>query len=145
MSDGNDGVVRLTLQLRLNDFDVLGHLNQAVYHELMEQGRIALLSSLAADSNRYVLAHVELDYRREVPAPTREVLVETSVAAYGRSSVKLSQRVLRPNGELAAEGHSVLVGWDREARGSRPLDDAEKQSLAALVERAATSAPAAGA
>jgi acyl-CoA thioester hydrolase len=142
MSDGNDGVVRLTLQLRLNDFDVLGHLNQAVYHELMEQGRIALLSSLAADSNRYVLAHVELDYRREVPAPTREVIVETSVAGHGRSSVRLAQRVLRPDGELAAEGVSVLVGWDREARGSRPLGEDETRELAALAARAAEAAPA---
>lgn len=137
MSDGNDGVVRLTLQLRLNDFDVLGHLNQAVYHELMEQGRIALLSSHGADSNEYVLAHVSLDYRREVPAPTREVVLETTVEGIGTSSLRLAQRVLRPDGELAAEGLSVLVGWDREARSSRRLTEREKQTLAA---RAAGSA-----
>jgi acyl-CoA thioester hydrolase len=136
MSDGNDGVVRLTLQLRLNDFDVLGHLNQAVYHELMEQGRIALLSSLAADSNEYVLAHVSLDYRREVPASFREVVVETTVEGVGNSSVRLAQRVLRPDGELAAEGLSVLVGWDREARSSRRLSEREKQALLARAASA---------
>lgn len=137
MTDGNDGVVRLTLQLRLNDFDLLGHLNQAVYHELMEQGRIALLTRNAADSNQYVLARVELDYRREVAAPTREVIVETTVAKVGTSSLRLAQRVLRPDGELAAEGFSVLVGWDREKRGSRKLTDGEKETLGALAEAAA--------
>lgn len=139
MSEATDGPVRLTLQLRLNDFDVLGHLNQAVYHELLEQGRIALLGSLSADSNRYVLARVELDYRREVPVALREVIVETSVEGYGRSSVRLAQRVLRPDGELAAEGSAVLVGWDRDARRSRPLGDEERASLATRVAAAPAS------
>ncbi|MDO8188864.1 acyl-CoA thioesterase [Conexibacter sp. JD483] len=133
MSDGNGSAVRVSLQLRLNDFDVLGHLNQAVYHELLEQGRIALLTQLASDSNEYVLAHVELDYRREVPVPTREVVVETSVERVGSSSVRLAQRLLRPDGEVAAEGVSVLVGWDREARSSRKLRDDEKQAYAAFA------------
>ncbi len=132
MSDGNGGALRIELQLRLNDFDVLGHLNQAVYHELLEQGRIALLTSLSSDSNEYVLAHVELDYRREVPVPTRTVVVETGVERVGTSSVRLAQRLLRPDGEIAAEGVSVLVGWDRETRSSRPLREAEKQAYAAV-------------
>jgi len=129
MSGDTDALLRITQQLRLNDFDVLGHLNQAVYHELMEQGRIALLTSLDADSNEYVLARVELDYRREVPVPTREVVVETGVERVGRSSVRLLQRIVRPDGELAAEGISVIVGWDREKRGSRALTDAERAGL----------------
>jgi acyl-CoA thioester hydrolase len=138
MSGDNDRLQRVTLQLRLNDFDVLGHLNQAVYHELLEQGRIALLTGLSADSNQYVLAHVELDYRREVPVPTREVVVESGVERVGRSSVRLLQRVVRPDGELAAEGASVLVGWDRERRSSRQLDDAERASLEARLLAAPT-------
>lgn len=133
MSDGNGGALRITQQLRLNDFDVLGHLNQAVYHELLEQGRIGLLSTLAADSNEYVLAHVELDYRREVPISMREVVVESTVERVGTSSVRLAQRLLRPDGEVAAEGVSVLVGWDRERRSSRPLRDAEKRAYAAAL------------
>lgn len=127
------GVVRHTLQLRLNDFDVLGHLNQAVYHELLEQGRIALLSTLTADSNAFVLARVELDYRREVPVPMHEVTVETGVERFGRSSVRLFQRVLRSDGVLAAEGIAVLVGWDPVARGSRALSDGEREVLAGRV------------
>lgn len=139
MNEATDGVVRLTLQLRLNDFDVLGHLNQAVYHELLEQGRIGLIAGLRADSNEFVLGRVELDYRREVPASIREVQVETSVAGYGRSSVRLAQRVLRPDGVLAAEGVAVLVGWDGAARRSRPLSDAERTALAARVVAAPAS------
>lgn len=137
MIAGPNGPLRQTLQLRLNDFDVLGHLNQAVYHELLEQGRIGLLSSVSADSNAYVLARVELDYRSEVPVPTPEVTVETGVERVGRSSVRLVQRVLRPDGTLAAEGAAVLVGWDPAARRSRPLSDAEREGLSARLSQAA--------
>lgn len=137
MSGDATGPLRQTLQLRLNDFDVLGHLNQAVYHELLEQGRIALLSSLSTDSNAFVLARVELDYRREVPASMREVTVESSVDRVGRSSVRLRQRVLRPDGELAAEGFAVLVGWDPLARASRTLSDGERAGFGGAVGAAA--------
>jgi acyl-CoA thioester hydrolase len=137
MSSDSAGLLRHTLQLRLNDFDVLGHLNQAVYHELLEQGRIALLSSVGGDSNAYVLARVELDYRREVPLPMREVVVESGVERVGRSSVRLVQRVLRSDGELAAEGAAVLVGWDPAKRGSRVLSEAERAGLTARLVGAA--------
>ncbi len=133
MSGDSDALLRTRLQLRLNDFDVLGHLNQAVYHELMEQGRIALLTGLGADSNQYVLARVELDYRREVPTAFREVVVETGVERVGRSSVRLLQRVVRPDGEVAAEGATVMVGWDAAQRSSRPLTDTERTGLNARL------------
>src|SRR5437868_13521390 len=102
MDPDTTGMLRRTLQLRLNDFDVLGHLNQAVYHELLEQGRIALMTSLGEDSNQFVLARVELDYKREVPVPMHEVVVETGVEQVGTSSLRLRQRVVRSDGVLAA-------------------------------------------
>lgn len=128
---------RLPAQLRLNDFDVLGHLNQAVYHELLELGRIDLVTGLSLDNDDFVLAHVELDYRREIAKPERSVTVETEIERVGRSSVRMRQRVVRGDGVVAAEGSSVLVGWDRAARGSRPLGDAERAALQAHAAPAA--------
>ncbi|MBB4662544.1 acyl-CoA thioesterase [Conexibacter arvalis] len=139
MSGDSDALVRVTQQLRLNDFDVLGHLNQAVYHELLEQGRIALMTALGGDSNEFVLARVELDYRREVPVAVREVVVETGVERVGRASVRLAQRIVRPDGELAAEGATVLVGWNRAERSSRALTDAERAALSARLVAAPAS------
>lgn len=144
------GPVRTAARPRWNDYDLLGHLNQAVYHELLEQGRVALLAQAGADSRRFVLARVELDYRREVAYPDRELVVETGVERIGRASVRLAQRVVRGDGEVAAEGVTVIVGWDPRARTSRPLDDSERAALARhAVDGAAAAAeagrPAAGA
>jgi acyl-CoA thioester hydrolase len=78
-----------------------------------------------------VVAHASIDYREEVTVGTREVLVETEIVAVGRSSVRLAQRILRPDGTVAAEAQAVLVAWDRTARASRPITEAERAALTA--------------
>lgn len=125
---------RLTIPLRWRDMDMLGHLNQAKYHEFLEEGRAALIESLARSAephHSFVLARVELDYRHEVrkDAGTVEVLVR--VARVGRKSVTLDHEVLLPDGTVAAAGLTVMVGWDGQARGARELSDAERAALEA--------------
>ena len=137
MSLSENGWVEHMVQLRLIDFDVLGHLNQSVYHTILEQARTELFGLLAGHNEGFVMAHVEMDYRAEVAMPTSWVTVQTRVERIGRSSLTLFQRVLRPDGKLANEATSVLVGWDRTARRSRPFSDEERARFAALPSTAA--------
>ncbi|HEV7195199.1 MAG TPA: acyl-CoA thioesterase, partial [Pedococcus sp.] len=54
---------RQRVPLRWRDMDMLGHLNQSVYHELLEEGRAGLISELigrlgdARDGGAFVMAH----------------------------------------------------------------------------------------
>ena len=121
--------VRTTIPLRWRDLDLLGHLNQAVYHELLEEGRGALFSRLEGHGFPFVLAHIELDYRNEVRKDHGSVILTTRVAAVGRTSVTIEERIERPDGTVAAEGRSVLVAWDPEARRSRELSAEERSAL----------------
>lgn len=120
------------IPVRWRDLDLLGHLNQAVYHEYLEEGRAALMASLG-EGNRFpfVLARVELDYRAEVRRGHREVDVVARVERVGTSSLTVSHDVVLPDGTVAATGSSVFVAWDVEARGSRPLTDGERAALEA--------------
>lgn len=121
--------VRIGIGLRWRDMDMLGHLNQAVYHELLEEGRGALFASLGGVSFPFVLVRVELDYRREVRRDHGTVDILTRVERVGSKSVALAQQVALPDGTVAADGTSVLVAWDPHARGSRELTDAERAAL----------------
>ena len=123
--------VRIRIGIRWRDLDMLGHLNQAVYHELLEEGRAALFGSLLESSFPFVLAHVELDYRSEVRKDHGFVEVVSRVEKTGRSSVTIGQRVELPDGTVAAEGSSVLVAFDPESRRSRGLSAAEREALGA--------------
>ena len=107
---------------------MLGHLNQAVYHELLEEGRAKLVASLGGGF-AFVLARVELDYRREVRHDHGHVDVEVRVAEVGRTSITIENDVVLPSGDIAAAGRSVLVAWDPAARSSRPLTVAERAAL----------------
>ena len=123
--------IRIDVELRWRDLDFLGHLNQSVYHELLEEGRGALFERLGVLTTGFffVLARIELDHRQEIRRDHGPVTIVQRVDAVGRSSVTLSHEIVRNDGEVAAEGRSVLVAWDREARRSRPLTDAERAQL----------------
>jgi acyl-CoA thioester hydrolase len=115
--------------------DMLGHLNQSVYHELLEEGRVALVTELIrrVGSNHshgnYVVAHVDLDYHSEVRKDHEEVKIVVRVDHVGTSSFRLEHEVRLPDGTLAASGTAVLVGWDPVTRGKRTLTAAELAAL----------------
>jgi YbgC/YbaW family acyl-CoA thioester hydrolase len=119
------------VRTRWPDFDALGHLNHAAYHVYLDEARDDALRRTVGDFDTWpnVVAHASIDFRREILLGTREVVVRTRVADIGTSSVRFEQSVLDGAGEVAASGEAVLVAWDRDARRSRILTDAERRLL----------------
>ena len=109
--------------------DELGHLNQSVYHELLEEGRAALFQSLHGVGSAFVLVHVDLDYLHEVRHADERVEIEARIGAVGRTSGTVEHDVLLAGGTLAARGKSVLVAWDPAKRATRELTSAEREAL----------------
>ena len=121
---------RVRIDVRWRDLDMLGHLNQAVYHEFLEEGRAELLTSLGGLRDlAFVLARVELDYRHEVRRDHGHVEVVARPASVGRTSIVVDNEIVLPDGTVAASGSSVLVAWDPQARGKRELTTAERAAL----------------
>jgi acyl-CoA thioester hydrolase len=115
--------------------DMLGHLNQSVYHEMLEEGRAALLTEIVRRvggdhaHGAYVLAHVDLDYHREVRKDHEEVEIVVRLEHVGTSSLRLEHEVKLPDGSVAASGNTVLVAWDPVIRAKRALTEAELAAL----------------
>lgn len=131
-----EAVTEVTIELRYRDLDTLGHVNQSVYHVVLEDARLAFLRSLLGNSSRMVLARVELDYRHEVRITDRSLTVTTAVQRVGRSSVVLASRMTTPSGTLSAEAVTVLVAWDPDQRTSRSLTADERDALSGLLVEA---------
>lgn len=121
------------LPLRWRDMDILGHLNQSVYHELLEEGRTALLGRLLDldDGAGFVLARVELDHVHEVRRSDEEVEVAVRVLRVGTKSVTLHNELRLLDGTVCARGELVIVGWDPKARAARAFSAAERERLGA--------------
>ncbi|MBF6621302.1 MAG: acyl-CoA thioesterase [Patulibacter sp.] len=133
MKPTREAVTEVTVELRYRDLDTLGHVNQSVYHVLLEDARIAFLRSLFGNHPRMVVARVEMDYRHEVRIADRVVTVTTAVERVGGSSMTLTSRMTTPSGTVAAEAVTVLVTWDPEQRTSRPLSDDERAALSGVL------------
>jgi acyl-CoA thioester hydrolase len=132
VSDGLEH--RVQVGLRWRDMDMLGHLNQSVYHELLEEGRGGLISELLRRSGNhahgtYVVVHVDLDYHTEVRKDHGTVEVIVRMAHVGTSSLRLEHEIRLPDGRLAASGETVLVAWDAGARAKRVISEAELAAL----------------
>jgi acyl-CoA thioester hydrolase len=118
---------RTRIPLRVHDLDRLGHVNQAVYHELLEEARAAHLEPLGDFD--FVLARVEIDFRKEVCRKHRHVAIVTQTVALGRSSVTVQHTILLPADVVAAEARSVLVAWNLSERRPRALSHQERAVL----------------
>ncbi len=123
---------RVRVPIRWRDLDMLGHLNQAVYHELLEEARGALFASLGDIGGfPFVLVRVELDYKNEARRDHGHVDVVARVSQVGRTSITAAHEVLLPDGTVAAEGKCVMVAWDASNRSAREVSSAERDALEA--------------
>jgi acyl-CoA thioester hydrolase len=125
-------VRELVIPTRWTDFDALGHLTHAAYPVFLDEARDAYLTATVGSFTDWpcVVAHVSIDYLREVRHPAPAVTVRTTVAAVGRSSVTFAQEVLGPDGAVVASGQGVVVAFDPETRAARALRDDERALLA---------------
>lgn len=116
---------------RWTDFDALSHITHAAYPVYLDEARDRYLAATVGSFDDWpcVIAHLSIDYRREIRYPAPEVLVRTLVAEIGRSSVTFEQEVIGPDGETAATSRSVVVAWDPATRASRELGDGEREQL----------------
>jgi YbgC/YbaW family acyl-CoA thioester hydrolase len=119
------------LQTRWTDFDALGHITHAAYPVYLDEARDDYLTATVGpfDEFAWVIAHISIDYQREIRHPATEVVVRTHVADVGRTSLTFEHEVVTPDGELAATSRAVLVAWDAATRAARPISHGERAKL----------------
>jgi acyl-CoA thioester hydrolase len=125
------------IAVRFSDFDAMGHVNNAVYLTYCEIARLGYWAAVSRDlplaDQGFILARIELDYRRPIQWG-HAVRVCTRAIAVGRKSFTQDYRIIgTADGAdyLAAEGRSVLVAYDYAAGRSAPLPPAARAALEA--------------
>jgi acyl-CoA thioester hydrolase len=120
------------IEIRWNDLDVYGHVNNAIYLTYLEEVRDEWLGGSLGDPAEvwnWVLARVEIDYRRELALADDFVVATCRLERLGNSSLTTHEEVRTPGGELSAEARAVLVARDRESGRSRPLTEQERAAF----------------
>ena len=119
------------IQLRFADTDALGHINNVSFIAYSETARLNFLQLLGGTVRSLILAHVSVDFRKQV-VYTDEVVVESWVDRIGASSMTLQQRVIA-NGALAADIRNVVVSFDYAAQRAQPWTDEQRNALVDYV------------
>lgn len=121
--------------LRWSDLDALGHINNAVYLTLSEQGRTEALEALMPagwlGETAPVLVAASLTFRRPI-LEAAVTVVATTFEAPGRTSVKTRFSVtVEGDDAVRAEGEATLVWIDVASGKPVPVPDALRDAIAA--------------
>lgn len=117
----------LPIQLRFNDVDKFGHVNNAVYFSFYDLGKTDYFSSVCPhvdwEKDGIVVVHIEANFVTQIFG-SDHIAVQTAVTEIGKKSFRLMQRVIdRDTGEVKCTGTSVMVAFDLEKHQSKPLTE----------------------
>lgn len=128
LPDINDFRHRCPLQLRFNDVDVLGHVNNTVYFSFYDTGKAHYFSDVRGEEMNWrkvdtVIANVNCAYISSIVFG-EDVEVLTRCTEIGEKSFHLQQMLVRrDNGEVKSICGTVMVSIDPATHRSTPVPE----------------------
>jgi acyl-CoA thioester hydrolase len=104
------------LQIRFNDIDRLGHVNNAVIQEFFDIGRISYFDETLGDllgkkGQQLVIVSYKTDFYKQI-MPGEDIEVRTKTYKLGNKSIRMLQWIINPTEkEPKAVNDSVLSGF----------------------------------
>ena len=114
------------IQIRVNDIDALNHVNNSVYQQYFDLGKVAyfdrvLEGHLKLESEGLVLASITIDYLKPITLYD-SIEVYTRIYEMGNKSLKMGQEIVnRASKETYTTSRSVLVCFSNSSGLSIPI------------------------
>ena len=118
------------IEVRFNDFDAMGHVNNAVFLTYLEMARINYMKHVVQSNESYIhsrkfdfiLAHVSIDYK--LPIESQFIIAQIWVSKIGNSSFEFSYKLIdEKNESVFATATSIQVSYDYKLKNKVPLPD----------------------
>jgi len=120
------------LNVRFNDCDSLGHVNNSVYFTYFEEARKGLFHifnhNLSIKSWNLIVASTNCDFLQEV-GYAQKIKVYTWVSRIGKSSFDVEHSIEDENKNCIARGKAVLVNFNFEDKKSMPINNEIREEL----------------
>jgi acyl-CoA thioester hydrolase len=119
------------MRVRWSDLDAYGHVNNAVFFDYVQEGRIAFTAAAAqglndsiAEGYLWFVARQDVDYLAPVLFRRQPYVVRTGVAHLGTTSLTFCSEVADPiSGQRFAQAATVAVFADGRGRPTPIFDD----------------------
>lgn len=122
---------KLPLQIRFNDIDMMGHVNNAVLMEFFDYGKMKYFDAVGVDvekeNSTIVIVHYEVDFRGQVTLHSNAEVC-TKVIRFGEKSLQILQHIVC-DGEVKAVCRTVMSGYNRTTRTSETISEKIKNEL----------------
>ncbi len=112
------------VSLRFSDQDSMGHINNVAFAAYVEQARVAFIDAFLRNRGEgidYILASVNIDYRREMHFPGT-VDIGVRLIRIGNKSITTGYGLFK-DGENVATAGSVNVFFDTKNGKTIPIPD----------------------
>jgi acyl-CoA thioester hydrolase len=109
-------IVRIPVYRRFSDLDPLGHVNNVVFLDYLQEARVGLVNDLRlvqADDFAQVVVKQDITHRKPLLLAPEPIVIETWVTHIGNSSYTLGYRILDEHGDVAAEANTTLAVVDK--------------------------------
>lgn len=124
------------IQMRWNDLDPLGHVNNGIFVTYFEiaRGRFMLQACPEWDwtKNMFLIANVNVDFHQELLLTAQEATVSVRTAKIGTKSFILEYAVTSRKGDktiLHASGSTTQIMFDMQSRTTIEVPDWVRKSL----------------
>ena len=124
-------------QIRFNDIDIMGHVNNAVFQDYFDYARLNYFSKvfgepLSWDSITLILAGICIDYHHTVHLDD-EILIASKTTLIGNKSLQMIQKVHKiPEVRIMASSRAVLVAFDAAVSRSVKVPAKWKEQITAF-------------
>ncbi|MCU4155269.1 acyl-CoA thioesterase [Carboxylicivirga sp. A043] len=122
------------VQIRFNDVDGLGHINNTTIQEYFDLGRMYYLNEVFGDTvfkgnETVILVNINTDFY--TPVYLRDNMeVKTAIIGLGTKSLKMVQQVVcKETGAVKASCKSVMVGFNKVTEESLELLPAWREAI----------------
>ncbi len=125
----------IPLQIRFNDIDKFGHVNNTVYFQFYDTAKTDYFASVCKDvdweSTAIVVAKIEAEFVAQIEA-NNHIAAGTRVTRIGNKSFTLEQEVFDTDTkELKSRCLSVMVLYDLKLRQTMPFPDSWRKAIIA--------------
>lgn len=127
------------IQLRFNDFDTLGHVNNSVYLSFYDLGKTEYFSQVlpwlhVKSKTGVVIADIHVSFLLAV-YPGEQVAVQTAVVEVGNKSFKLQQQLIDTvSQEVKCVCETVMVCFDAVSKSSCQVPAEWREAIARFEE-----------
>ena len=130
--------MKLPIQLRFNDVDQMGHVNNAVIMEFFDLGKSEYFTTIGLPPEEgdftVMVVHVEVDFQSQILFHDK-IHVETHVDHFGNKSLAVRQQVINSEtGVVCATCRTVMAGYSRSTHSSAVIPDTIKESISRYEE-----------